>query len=276
MQAKPADRLSRIGGRLTRLARMLTAALLDDAPGVRHAFFSRAGGVSRGPYGSLNCGLGSKDDPAAVEENRSRAMAALGRGGGDLVTLSQIHSVRAVPVTAPFAPATRPEGDALVTATPGLVLGILTADCAPILFVDSGAGVIGACHAGWRGALTGVIEATLAAMETLGADRRSILAASGPCIAQPSYEVGPEFRRRFLEDDPDNAAFFVAGDGDRLHFDLKGYVDRRLARAGIAEHRVEAADTYADEARFFSYRRATKRGEERVGSLLSAIVLEGA
>ncbi len=253
---------------------MLTATALSTAPKVRHGFFTRSGGVSQGAFAALNCGLGNRDRPEAVRENRRRAMAALGRDYDDLSTLAQVHSAEVVTLEAPIAQEARPEADALVTARRGLVLGILTADCAPLLFADPEAGVIGAAHAGWRGALDGVGEATLAAMEALGAERRRIRAAVGPCIAQASYEVGPEFEARFLAADAENAAYFAPGQGDRLLFDLKGYVADRLARAGLAEVSVEPADTCAEELRFFSYRRATKRGERDYGSLLSAIVLE--
>ncbi len=253
---------------------MLTADSLADLPGLRHAFFTRAGGVSRGAFAAMNCGLGSNDDPDAVRENRHLAMTALGRGGEDLVTVAQVHSNRVVTVSEPIPADRRPEADGLVTAVPGVALGVLAADCAPLLFADPNAGVIGAAHAGWRGALDGIAEATLSAMEALGAERGRVRAAVGPCIAQSSYEVGPEFLARFLDADPKNAIFFGPGDGDRSHFDLKAYAADRLRRAGVAHCSVEAADTCSDEARFFSYRRAVKRGERDYGRLLSAIVLQ--
>ncbi len=253
---------------------MLTSSALSSTPKLRHGFFTRAGGVSRGAYAALNCGLGSRDKPDAVRENRRRAMAQLDCAYEDLTTLSQIHSTEVVTLDRPLSPESRPEADGLVTKQRGLVLGVLSADCAPLLFVDPKAGVIGAAHAGWRGALDGVGEATLAAMEALGASRKQIRAAIGPCIAQTSYEVGPEFKARFIEADPDNIAYFEEGIADRLHFDLKSYLADRLARSGLAEVSVEPADTCAEELRFFSYRRATKQGERDFGTLLSAIVLE--
>ncbi len=255
---------------------MLTASALSSAPRLRHGFFTRAGGVSRGAFAALNCGLGSRDKPEAVRENRRRAMESLGHDYEDLSTLRQVHSAEVVTLEAPLSPEARPKADAMVTARPGLVLGILTADCAPLLFVDPEARVIGAAHAGWRGALDGVGEATLAAMEALGAARSRTRAAIGPCIAQASYEVGPEFKQRFLEADQENDRYFAPGIADRLQFDLKSYLADRLAGAGLAEVCVEPADTCAEELRFFSYRRATKQGERDFGSLLSAIVLEGA
>ncbi|GAB5467841.1 MAG: peptidoglycan editing factor PgeF [Rhodospirillales bacterium] len=254
-------------------AACLTAASLDGQPHLRHGFFTRKGGVSRGVFDSLNCGLGGKDAAEAVLENRQRAMTALGRDGGDLVTLVQVHSARVVTVEAPIAPDARPEADALVTRVPGLALGVLTADCAPLLFADPQAGVVGAAHAGWRGALDGVAEATLDAMEALGAKRAQVRAAVGPCIAQESYEVGPEFAERFLAASARNAVFFRPGSGDRRHFDLKGYLTHRLEAAGVAQLSVEPADTCADPERFFSYRRTVKRGERHFGNLLSAVVL---
>ncbi len=253
---------------------MLTSSALGSTPKLRHGFFTRAGGVSRGAFAALNCGLGSRDKPDAVRENRRRAMAKLDHSYDDLSTLCQVHSAEVVTLDRAISPDARPEADALVTKERGLVLGILTADCAPLLFADPEAGVIGAAHAGWRGALDGVAEATLDAMERLGGKRKQIRAAVGPCIAQASYEVGPEFQARFLEQDPENAAYFEPGVADRLHFDLKGYVGDRLARAGLAEVSVEPADTCAEELRFFSYRRACKQGDRDFGTLLSAIVIE--
>ncbi len=258
----------------TRLRRMLTASALQSTPKLRHGFFTRAGGVSRGAFAALNCGLGSRDKPDAVRENRRRAMAALGCEFEDLVTLSQVHSREVVTVREISSPESRPDADGLVTNRRGLVLGVLSADCAPLLFLDPEAGVIGAAHAGWRGALDGVSDATLDAMEAMGAKRQRIKAAIGPCIAQASYEVGPEFRARFLEADPDNAGYFEPGIADRLQFDLKGYLADRLARSGLADVSVEPADTCVEELRFFSYRRATKQGERDFGTLLSAIVME--
>ncbi len=253
---------------------MLTADSLVHLSGVRHGFFTRAGGVSQGAFAAMNCGLGSRDDPEAVRRNRQLAMSALGRQGEDLVTVAQVHSNRVVVVTQAIAEDQRPEADGLVTKVPGVALGVLAADCAPLLFVDPKAGVIGAAHAGWRGALDGIAEATLLAMESLGARRSGVYAAVGPCIAQGSYEVGPEFVERFQEADPANDRFFCSGAGGRPYFDLKGYISQRLQRSGVGALSVEPADTCADEARFFSYRRAVKRGERDYGRLLSAIVLE--
>lgn len=253
---------------------LITAASLAGIAGLRHGFFTRQGGVSRGAFAALNCGLGSRDKPEAVRENRRLAMAALGQEEAALATLAQVHSARVITVERPFDPDERPEADALVSRRPGVALGVLAADCAPLLFADPEAGVIGAAHAGWKGALAGVVEATLAAMQALGAEIGRIRAAVGPCIAQASYEVGPEFRDRFLADDPENRRFFVPGRGDRLQFDLKGYLAGRLGRAGLAAVSVEPADTCAEEARFFSYRRACLSGERDYGRLLSAIVLE--
>jgi len=253
----------------------LTLGRFNDLPGLRHAFFTRAGGVSGGIYESLNCGPGSRDDPATVRANRARALAALDLPADALVTTHQVHSATALPVTAPWPADERPQGDALVTRRRGLALGVLTADCAPVLFVDPEAGVIGAAHAGWRGALDGVLDAALAAMEAEGAVRARILAGIGPCIGKRSYEVGPEFPAPFLGQDPDNGDFFAAAATRPGHFlfDLKGYVARRLARAGLAGVEVLPCDTYAEPARFFSHRRARHAGEADYGRLLSAIAL---
>ena len=224
---------------------MLTAETLDHQPGLRHGFFSRQGGVSQGLFASLNCGLGSGDAAEAVRENRARALRQL-----DL----------------PAAP--------LVTDRRGIALGVVTADCAPILFADAQAAVVGAAHAGWKGALAGVVGSTVTAMEALGAKRGRIAAAVGPCIGWDSYEVGPEFPLPFLAQSAGNARFFKPGRGDRQLFDLKAYVAWRLAEAGVGTLAVEPADTWAEEARFFSYRRATQRREPDYGRLLSAIALE--
>jgi YfiH family protein len=240
---------------------------------VRHGFFTRRGGASSGVFAGLNCGPGSSDIAEVVALNRARAAGALGLAPDRLVTLHQVHSARVVTVTAAPLPAPRPEADALVTATPGLALAVLTADCQPVLFADAAAGVIGAAHAGWRGALDGVLEATLGAMEALGAQRGRVVAAIGPTISQRAYEVGPEFMDRFLDDDPANARFFANGEGDRLLFDLPGYGLHRLRAAGVAEAEWTRHCTYSDAGRFFSYRRATHRGEADYGRLLSAIRL---
>lgn len=238
---------------------------------VPHGFLGRPGGVSDGLYASLNVGLGSGDDPEVVRENRRRAVEAV-LPGGRLVTLRQVHSARVVEA-GDWADDARPEGDALVTDRPGLLLGILTADCAPVLLADADAGVVGAAHAGWKGAFAGVLEATVAAMEALGARRGRVAAAIGPCIARASYEVGPEFLDRALEADAAAAPFFVAGPRGRPHFDLEGYCAARLARAGITRVALSGLDTRDDPGRFFSFRRATLAGEADYGRQLSAIAL---
>ena len=253
---------------------MIRALRLDRQPRVRHAFFTRQGGVSEGIYASLNCGLGSGDQREAVVENRSRAMARLGSADGGLATAYQVHSADVIEVTEPWDPARAPEVDGMVTRTPGVALGVLTADCAPVLFADAEAGVVGAAHAGWKGALAGVLEATVAAMGRLGAETRRIAAAVGPCIGQASYEVGAEFREAFLAADQANQRFFVPGAGaGKFQFDLPGYATARLAALGI-DAEAAGQDTCADHARFFSYRRATHRSEPDYGRGLSAILLE--
>jgi YfiH family protein len=253
---------------------LITLGALNDIPTIRHAFFTREGGVSSGIYGSLNCGVGSSDDPANVAENRRRCAAAFDLPPDRLVTLYQVHSPDVVTVERPrTAGEPPPRADALVTATPGVALGILTADCVPILFADAEAGVIGAAHAGWKGAKAGVIEATVQAMTALGASAGRIVAAIGPCIAQRSYEVGPEFPGRFLDEDPANADFFAPArrDGHSM-FDIGGYVSRRLGRAGVGMIQRCPNDTVSEEDRFFSYRRATLRGEPDYGRGISVIV----
>jgi YfiH family protein len=248
-----------------------------DAPGrVRHAFFTREGGVSTGLYASLNCGYGSADDPEAVTGNRRRAAARLGLEAGRLATVHQIHSPACVVVEVPFARGSEPRADAMVTRVRGLALGILTADCAPVLFADAEAGVVGAAHAGWKGAVGGVVEATVEAMVGLGARRERIAAAVGPCIARQSYEVGPEFPAPFLAAEPADADLFSPSQRAGHHmFDLPGYVARRLARAGVTRVATTRHDTAAEAERFFSYRRSVLRGEPDYGRQLSAIVLEG-
>lgn len=250
---------------------MLTVLASPLLAGVPHGFLGRTGGVSGGLYASLNVGLGSADDPAAVAENRARALAAVAPGAR-LVTLHQVHSARCV-VAGDWADSERPEADALVTDRPGLALGVLTADCAPVLFADRAAGVVAAAHAGWKGALSGALEATLAAMEQLGAARARVAAVIGPCIASASYEVGPDFRARFLEADPASAAFFAPGPAGRPHFDLPGYAAHRLRRAGTGAVAALGLDTLADPARFFSYRRATLEGARDYGRQLSLVAL---
>jgi polyphenol oxidase len=250
-------------------APFVTAAALA---GTRHGFLGREGGVSQGIYASLNVGLGSGDDAAALAENRRRAVEAVAPGT-QLVTLHQVHSALAVAVTAPFSDNARPHADGLVTDRPELALGILTADCAPILFADIAAGVIGAAHAGWKGALGGVATATIAAMEALGARRAHITAAVGPCIAQRSYEVDSGYRDRFLADDPEHDRFFRPAREAHFLFDLEGFVAARLAGEGLAEVTLLGEDTYAQANRYFSYRRTTHRGEPDYGRQLSVIAL---
>ncbi len=242
------------------------------APGVRHAFFGRRGGVSSGIYATLNAGPGSRDDASAVAENRARIAGALGVAPTHLLSLHQIHSARAVRVDGPWT-GSRPEADALVTTTPGLALSALSADCAPLLLVDAEAGVIGAAHAGWKGALGGVIEACVAAMAQAGAEASRIRAAIGPCIHQPSYEVGPDFRDAFANDDAMVARFFQPGAGDRLHFDLPGYCLDRLARAGVTQTEALPLDTYADAASFHSHRRHVHLKIDDYGRNCAAIAL---
>jgi len=250
---------------------MLQAAALD-LPGVRHAFFTREGGVSEGVYASLNAGVGSDDRPERVAENRARMAAAL--GVAHLVTAYQIHSPDVIVAERPWPADARPRADAIVTKVPGLAIGVSTADCGPVLMADAQAGVIGAAHAGWRGALTGVVEATLAAMERLGAERGRIRAALGPMIRQPNYEVGPEFVARFLADGQDNARFFTPAARERhARFDLPGFIRARLTQAGIGT--IEDLDrcTYAEPGLFYSYRRATHRDEPDYGRHVNAIAL---
>lgn len=239
---------------------------------VEHAFFGRPGGVSRGLYAGLNCGPGSGDDRADVLENRRRAMDAL--SGARLVTLYQIHSANAMAVTAPWEIGESPQADAMATKLPGIALGILTADCAPVLLADAEAGVIGAAHAGWKGAIGGVTDSAITAMVELGASRSRITAAIGPCIAQPSYEVDAGFRDRFIAAEAANNAFFIGSNRSGFfRFDLEGYVAMRLSHAGVTNVVRLGADTYAHEDRFFSFRRATHRGEPDYGRDLSAITL---
>ncbi len=252
---------------------MLRSGLLTAA-GVSHAFFTRDGGVSVGIYSSLNGGVGSNDDPHAVSENRRRMSAALGVRSSFLLVPYQIHSNLVAVVKEPFAPAERPRVDALVTKTRGLGIGVTGADCGMILFSDPNAGVIGACHAGWKGALTGVIEATLDAMEGIGASRANISAVLGPTIGPASYEVGSEFLARFTSSDSTNGRFFENSirDGHAL-FDLPAEIGMRIIAAGVGRYRNLGFDTYAIDDRFFSYRRSVHRSEEDYGRLVSAIAL---
>jgi YfiH family protein len=254
---------------------MLQAASLSALAGVRHAFFTRDGGVSDGIYASLNGGPGSDDAPARVAENRSRMAAALGVAPDRLLTAHQIHSPDVVTIDRPWEPQARPRADAIVTRAGGLAIGITTADCGPVLLADATAGVIGAAHAGWRGAATGVLEATIAAMERCGADRGRMVAALGPMIRQPNYEVGPEFVTRFKADDGANERFFQPSSRpNHALFDLPGYIAARLAVAGIRRVEDLGHCTYSDAARFFSYRRSTHRNEPDYGRHINAITLE--
>lgn len=237
-----------------------------------HGFFTRRGGASSGVYSGLNCGPGSQDLSAAVAINRDRVAAALGLDATALAGAHQVHSPDVLHVTGPQE-GPRPMADALVTATPGLALTILTADCGPVLFADREAGVIGAAHAGWKGALEGVLEATLEAMEALGAERGRIAAVVGPLISQPNYEVGPEFVDRFEKADPANAAFFREGVPGKAQFDLPGFILARLRAAGTGQAAWTGHCTYADPGRFYSYRRSVHRGEPDYGRLISAIRL---
>ena len=237
-----------------------------------HGFLGRRGGISDGDLAGLNVGYGSNDERTAIDENRRRAIDAV-MSGAELATVHQVHSAEAVHVEHAWPQHERPHADAMVTDRSNVLLGILTADCAPVLFADAEAGVIGAAHAGWRGALAGVTDATIAAMERLGARRDHIHAAIGPCIAQPSYEVDQEFRDRFIADEPDNRRFFVEGPAGKPHFDLEDYVVHRLIAAGIGEVEALNLDTYADSDRFYSFRRATHRGEADYGRQVSLIGL---
>ena len=249
-----------------------TSALAQ--PGFRHGFFCRTGGVSDGIYGSLNAGRGSRDQRAAVDENRRRIAGHFGLAPHRLVTMNQVHSADALVIDRPLPKS--PRVDALVTDRPGIALGVLHADCAPVLFADVEARVIGVAHAGWRGATGGILEATLEAMASLGAEPSSVRAVVGPTIAQPSYEVGPEFPDPVIAAHPDAAAHFKPAPRPSHHlFDLPGYIAMRLAKAGVGSVDDLALDTYAHEARFFSYRRATHRGEPDYGRLVSVILLEG-
>ncbi|WP_428672296.1 peptidoglycan editing factor PgeF [Roseibium sp.] len=242
--------------------------------GVRHGFFTRQGGVSEGLYGSLNIGLGSDDDRDNVLENRSRVSGALGVSETRLVSPYQIHSPDVITVSAPFEDDADRKADALVTATPGLAIGVSTADCGPVLFADPEARVIGAAHSGWKGAISGVLQNTVTAMEALGAARVNITAVLGPTISQRAYEVGPEFRDRFIEDALDNARFFVpSGRADHFMFDLPGFIGTRLEQLDLRQVADLGVCTYADEDRFFSYRRTTHRREPDYGRQISAILL---
>jgi YfiH family protein len=245
--------------------------ITSDALTARHGFFTRKGGASSGIFAGLNCGTGSSDQAEIVAINRARVAEAMEVAPEALVTVHQVHSAIAIPVTGPLTD--RPQADALVTATPGILIAVLTADCQPVLFHDPAAGVIGAAHAGWRGAVDGVLEATIEAMEALGANRTDIAAVIGPTISQAAYEVGPEFLDRFRDEDPESLRFFANGQGDRLLFDLPGFGLYRLRRAGVGHAEWTGHCTYRDATRFYSYRRTIHAGEADYGRLLSAIRL---
>src|SRR6516164_7240501 len=247
---------------------MLASSLLSAVPGLRHAFFTREGGVSEGLYAGLNGGLGSNDDPAKVRENRRLMAARLGVGPEYLISAHQTHSPDAIVATGPWQNGTRPKADAIVTASAGLAIGITAADCGPVLLVDPAARVIGAAHAGWKGALTGILESTIETMERLGADRTRMIAAIGPLIRQESYEVGGEFVTRFIEADAENAVFFLPSvrEGHAM-FDLAGFIRTRLEKAGVLLIDDIGIDTYSDK-RFFSYRRSVHRKEPDYGRLV--------
>ena len=238
---------------------------------VTHGFFTRKGGASSGVFAGLNCGFGSSDQHDIVAINRSRVAEALGGASTDMVGVHQIHSADVVTVTSPTSD--KPKADAMVTATAGITLSVLTADCQPVLFADTSAGVIGAAHAGWQGALGGVLENTIDAMVTLGAQRDNIVAVIGPCISQRAYEVGPEFAERFIDMDRDNARFFAQGDGDRMQFDLPTFGLARLRGAGIKDAAWTRHCTYADPSRFYSYRRSVHDEDVDYGRLIAAIRL---
>jgi YfiH family protein len=252
----------------------LASTLLSKVSGLRHVFFSREGGVSQGIYASLNAGIGSQDDPVHVTENRRRMAEVMGVMPGNFLSLYQIHSADAVIADRVWDVASRPRADAIVTCTPGLAIGVTAADCGPVLFADPQARVIGAAHAGWKGALTGVLEKTIDAMEAIGGRRRDIVVAIGPLIRQQSYEVGGEFVVRFTEADPDHARFFIPSvrDGHAM-FDLGGFIRMRLERAGVLTIDDTGIDTYSDD-RFFSYRRSVHRKEPDFGRHVHAIALD--
>jgi len=253
---------------------MLASSLLAAIPGLRHAFFTREGGVSGGVYAGLNGGIGSHDDPADVGENRRRMAAQLGVTPENFLSVHQTHSPDAIVATGPWPGPARPKADAIVTRSEGLALGVTAADCGPILLADAKARVIGAAHAGWKGALTGILESTIDAMEKLGAQRSSMVAAIGPLIRQPSYEVGGEFVERFIGADAENAVFFLPGErSGHAMFDLAGYIRRRLENAGVLMIDDLGLDTYSDE-RFYSYRRSVHRNEADYGRHVHAIALE--
>jgi YfiH family protein len=253
----------------------LASPLLSAIPGLRHAFFTREGGVSDGVYADLNGGLGSNDDPAKVAENRRRMAAQMGVAPAHFLSVWQIHSPDAVVATGPWKNASRPRADAMVTRSEGLAISVTAADCGPILLVDPNARVIGAAHAGWKGALTGIVESTVEAMEKLGAERSGIVAAIGPLIRQHSYEVGGEFVERFIEADAENGVFFIPSTREgHAMFDLAGFIRMRLENAGVLMIDDIGVDTYSDE-RCYSYRRSVHRKEPDYGRHVHAIALEG-
>lgn len=253
---------------------MIVSEILKQQNGIRHGFFTRRGGVSQGIYTSLNCGLGSSDEAQKVIENRMRVAAKLGTRPGSLLTVRQVHSNRAIVAEQPWTPADAPEADAIVTATPGLALGVLSADCTPMLFADAEARVVGAAHAGWRGAKAGIIDATIEAMEGLGARRERIAAAIGPTISQAAYEVGPEFKQAFIADDEANLRYFARHEAQaRAHFDLPGYCVARAKAAGTGFVEDLGLCTCQNESLFFSFRRSSRQGEPDYGRQISAIVI---
>ena len=250
---------------------MTLEILTSDALSVKHGFFTRRGGASSGVFAGLNCGQGSSDQAEIVAINRGRVADAMGVAHDHLLGVHQIHSATAIPVTAPYAE--KPRADALVTATRGIALSVLSADCQPVLFADADAGVIGAAHAGWRGTLDGVLPTTVDAMEALGAKRENITAVIGPCISQRAYEVGPEFIDSFMAEDPDFARYFINGEGDRMLFDLPGFGLNRLRAAGVGHAEWTHHCTFTDAERFYSYRRTTHAKEADYGRLIAAVTL---
>tara|TARA_Y100001936_G_scaffold253227_1_gene316606 strand:- start:1024 stop:1818 length:795 start_codon:yes stop_codon:yes gene_type:complete len=257
----------------TEKLQVFTAATLGGYEQIRHGFFGRVGGVSQGIYSSLNCGYGSSDEENKITENRRRVSQFLGITPTSLTCTYQVHGTDVVAVEQPWNRAEAPRADGMVTARAGIALGILTADCAPVLFADNQNRIVGACHAGWRGALDGVIESTVSAMESLGAQRENIAAAVGPCIAQPSYQVGLEFRNKFTEQNAKFSSYFADDDETHLRFDLGGFVQLRLERAGLSKIDVIDMDNCAETESFYSYRRSTLSGEQDYGRGISVIVI---
>jgi YfiH family protein len=254
---------------------MIVAPELAALTGVAHGFFTREGGVSTGVHASLNLGFGSDDDRAAILENRRRVAERLGLAPGSLAIPWQHHSADALVVTEPWGDTAGPKADAVVTDRPGIAVGVMIADCGPVLFADPEARIVAAAHAGWKGALGGILEATLDTMEQLGARRERVVAVLGPCISQSAYEVGDDFRARFEAEDAANARFFTTGERPgHAQFDLPGYIGARLAAAGVADPHALGLCTYADPGRFFSYRRATHLGEPSYGRMVAAITLK--